>query len=102
MNRDHPYVLTSYGKKRADGKLFASLIQDVIGFLVTSKEPDYGISDECNALLAKVGGTQIDRLLTPTRNSPPSSLLSQVSSMWAAALSARTTKVNSTATSSLT
>jgi hypothetical protein len=39
----------------------------MIDFLVSSKEPDYGITDELAALLVKVSGAQIDRLLAPAR-----------------------------------
>jgi hypothetical protein len=35
----------------------------MIDFLAASKEPDYGISDESEALLVQVSGAQIDRLL---------------------------------------
>jgi hypothetical protein len=52
---------------RPCGKLLAPLIRGIIDFLVVSKEPDYGISDEHKALLMKVSGAQIDRLLAPKR-----------------------------------
>jgi hypothetical protein len=43
------------------------LIRGIIDFLAALKEPDYGISEESKALLVKVSGAQIDRLLAPTR-----------------------------------
>jgi hypothetical protein len=39
----------------------------MIDFLVSSKEPDYGITGELNALLITISGAQADRLLAPAR-----------------------------------
>jgi hypothetical protein len=52
---------------RPCGKLLAPLIRGIIDFLVASREPDYGISDETKALLTTISGAQIDRLLAPVR-----------------------------------
>jgi hypothetical protein len=52
---------------RPCGKLLAPLIRGMIDFLVASKEPDCGVSDEHKALLITVSGAQIDRLLAPAR-----------------------------------
>jgi hypothetical protein len=49
------------------GKLLAPLIQGMIDFLVSSKEPDYGITRESTTLLIQISGAQIDRLLAPAR-----------------------------------
>jgi hypothetical protein len=43
------------------------MIRDMIDFLAASKDPDYGITDELTALLARISGAQIDRLLAPAR-----------------------------------
>jgi hypothetical protein len=43
------------------------MIRGMIDFLAASKEPDYGITDAIKALLVKVSGAQIDRLLKPAR-----------------------------------
>ncbi|MDR0375748.1 MAG: hypothetical protein LBH85_08515 [Treponema sp.] len=50
-------------------KLPAPLIRGIIDFLVASKEPDCGVSDEHKAPLARVSGAQIDRPLAPARKS---------------------------------
>jgi hypothetical protein len=39
----------------------------MLDFLAASKEPEYGISDEQQGLLATVSGAQLDRLLRPAR-----------------------------------
>jgi hypothetical protein len=52
---------------RPCGKLFAPLIRGIIDFLVSSKEPNYGITFERKILLEKISGAQIDRLLAPER-----------------------------------
>jgi hypothetical protein len=43
------------------------MIREMLDFLVSSKEPDYGITDELKAPLARISGAQIDRLLAPAR-----------------------------------
>jgi hypothetical protein len=43
------------------------MIREMIDFLVSSKEPDYGITDERKALLVRISGAQLDRLLAPAR-----------------------------------
>ena len=43
------------------------MIRDMIDFLVSSKAPDYGITDELSPLLVGISGAQIDRLLAPAR-----------------------------------
>ncbi|MDR1286699.1 MAG: hypothetical protein LBK08_03735, partial [Treponema sp.] len=58
-------IWEDYG--RPCGKLLAPLIGGIIDFLVASREPDYGISEEHKGLLVKVSGAQIDRLLAPAR-----------------------------------
>ncbi|MDR1352151.1 MAG: transposase family protein [Treponema sp.] len=62
-------LLTRIGEDygRPCGKLLAPLIRGIIDFLVMSKEPDYGINEAHKALLMKVSGAQIDRLLAPAR-----------------------------------
>jgi hypothetical protein len=55
------------GHGRPCGTLRALLIRDIIDFLIASKEPDYGISEEYKGLLVKVSGAPIDRLLAPAR-----------------------------------
>ena len=62
-------VLTRIGEDhgRPCGKLGAAMIRGMIDFLVASQEPDYGISDELKALLVRISGAQIDRLLAPAR-----------------------------------
>jgi hypothetical protein len=52
---------------RPCGKLLASLIRGMIEFLVSSREPDYGITDRFKTLLVRISGAQIDRLLAPAR-----------------------------------
>ena len=52
---------------RPCGKLLAAMIRGMIDFLVSSKEPDYGITEELKALLITISGAQIDRLLAPAR-----------------------------------
>jgi hypothetical protein len=52
---------------RPCGKLLAAMIGEMIDFLVSSKEPDYGITDELKALLVRISGAQIDRVLAPAR-----------------------------------
>jgi hypothetical protein len=52
---------------RPCGKLLAPLIRGIIDFLTASKEPEYGINDETKALLVRISGAQIDRLLAPAR-----------------------------------
>ena len=52
---------------RPCGKLCAAMIRGMIDFLVSWKEPDYGITDELNVLLVTISGAQIDRLLAPAR-----------------------------------
>ena len=52
---------------RPCGKLLAAMIREMIDFLVSSKEPDYGITDELKALLVRISGAQLDRLLAPAR-----------------------------------
>ena len=52
---------------RPCGKLLAAMIREMIDFLVSSKAPDYGITNELKALLITVSGAQIDRLLAPAR-----------------------------------
>ena len=52
---------------RPCGKLLAAMIPEMIDFLVSSKAPDYGITDELKALLVRISGAQIDRLLGPAR-----------------------------------
>jgi hypothetical protein len=49
------------------GKLLAPMIREMIDFLALSKDADYGMSDEIKAMLAKISGAQIDRLLSPAR-----------------------------------
>ncbi|MDR0612404.1 MAG: hypothetical protein LBG45_02780 [Dysgonamonadaceae bacterium] len=39
----------------------------MIDFLVSWKEPDYGITDELKVLRVRISGAQIDRLLAPAR-----------------------------------
>jgi hypothetical protein len=39
----------------------------MIDFLASSRTPDYGITDELKALLVRISGAQIDRLLAPAR-----------------------------------
>jgi hypothetical protein len=58
-------IREDYG--RPCGKLPAPLIRDIIDFPVASKEPDYGINEAHKALLMKVSGARIDRLLAPAR-----------------------------------
>ena len=62
-------VLSRIGKDhgRPCGKLFAAMIRGMIDFLVSSKKPDYGITEELKALLVRISGAQIDRLLAPER-----------------------------------
>jgi hypothetical protein len=43
------------------------MIRDMIDFLVSSSEPDYGITGELKAQLVTISGAQIDRLLAPAR-----------------------------------
>ena len=52
---------------RPCGKLLAAIIRGMIDFLVSSKEPDYGITGELKALLITISGVQTDRLLAPAR-----------------------------------
>jgi hypothetical protein len=49
------------------GKLLAPMIREMIDFLALSKDADYGISDEIKAMLAKISGAQIDRLLSQAK-----------------------------------
>ena len=53
--------------RRPWGKLFAAMIRGMIDFLASSRTPDYGITDELKALLVRISGAQIDRLLAPAR-----------------------------------
>jgi hypothetical protein len=43
------------------------MIRDMIDFLTASKDPDYGVTDELKALLARISGARIARLLAPGR-----------------------------------
>jgi hypothetical protein len=43
------------------------MIRDMVDFLVSSREPDYGITGELRAQLVTISGAQIDRLLAPAR-----------------------------------
>ena len=52
---------------RPCGKLLAAMIRGMIDFLVSSREPDYGITEALKALLVSISGAQIDRLLAPAR-----------------------------------
>jgi hypothetical protein len=60
-------VLTRIGEdhRRPCGKLLAAMIRGMIDFLVSSREPDYGITGGLKALPVRISGAQIDRLLTP-------------------------------------
>ena len=53
---------------RPCGKLCAAMIRGMIDFLVSWKEPDYGITDELKVLLITISGAQIDRVVAPARN----------------------------------
>ena len=48
-------------------QLLAATIPGMIYFLVSSRDPDYGITDELKAPPVRISGTQIDRLLVPAR-----------------------------------
>jgi hypothetical protein len=52
---------------RPCGKLFAATIPGMIDFLVSSRDPDYGITGELKALLVRISGARTDRLLGPAR-----------------------------------
>jgi hypothetical protein len=43
------------------------LIRGITDFLIPSKAPEYGISEESKVLLVTVSGAQIERLLGPAR-----------------------------------
>ena len=49
------------------GKLLAVMLRGMIDFLASSKAPDYGITEGLKALLVRVSGSQIDRVLAPAR-----------------------------------
>ena len=53
---------------RPCGKLCAAMIRGMIDFLVSWKEPDYGITDEVKVLPVTISGAQIDRVVAPARN----------------------------------
>jgi hypothetical protein len=42
--------------------LLAPMMRDIIEFLASSKEPDYGITEGIKALLVNISGAQIERL----------------------------------------
>ena len=46
---------------RPCGKLLAALIREMIDLLVSSKAPDYGITEGLKALRVRISGAQIDR-----------------------------------------
>lgn len=52
---------------RPCGKLLAAMLRELIDFLVSSREADNGSTNERKALLVKVSGAPIDRLLAPAR-----------------------------------
>ena len=52
---------------RPCGKLLAAMIPGMIDFLVSSRDPDYGITGARKALLVRISGAQIDRLLGSAR-----------------------------------
>ena len=53
---------------RLCGKLCAAMIRGMIDFLVSWKEPDYGITDEVKVLPVTISGAQTDRVVAPARN----------------------------------
>ena len=62
-------VLTRIGEDhgRPWGKLLAPMIRGMIDLLVSSREPDYGITEGLKALRVRISGAPIDRLLAPAR-----------------------------------
>ncbi|MCL1992379.1 MAG: hypothetical protein FWG66_05480 [Spirochaetes bacterium] len=59
------FIWDDYGKPC--GKLLVPLLRGIMDFLVASKDPDYGISEENRKLLLEVSPAEADILLRPAK-----------------------------------